>query len=110
MLSLEAETISFAVDAAVFTRDRAVEKIARIELQPGFGRSHLQRSSGGWLVHFGRQRESGGGSGQDPVVVVATANRHLRVFAADARADPCRLSEIEWCFVDGCQFARGDES
>src|SRR4029450_7723299 len=45
VLRLEAESVALLVDMPGLAGDRAVEKIARVELHAGLGRRHVERAT-----------------------------------------------------------------
>src|SRR5439155_4751356 len=53
MLRLHAESVSKLINPSALARDRAIEEVARIKLQPRFARQHLEHASASWFVHAG---------------------------------------------------------
>ena len=49
MLRFEAEPVPLVVHLPVLAVDRAIQEIARIKLNPRFGRQHLQHAAAGWV-------------------------------------------------------------
>src|SRR5919108_4087465 len=87
VLCLEAEAVAPFVDASRLAGDRAVEKISCVELNPRFGRGHVERPSAGWILQPCGVHEPRTASIQDPVVIVPVAVLQLRIIAVDPRAD-----------------------
>ena len=54
MLRFQAEPVAVVINAARLTRDAPVQKIARVELQSGFGGVDIQHAPRGRLGHAGR--------------------------------------------------------
>src|SRR5213594_1048759 len=96
MLRLETEAVALLIDPSLLAGDRAIEKVARVELQSRLGCRHVERATGRPIDHAGGVLKAFTGTREDEVVVVAEAASELRMFFPDALADPCRLPEVEW--------------
>src|SRR5438034_8743942 len=109
MLRLEAQARAPAVHVPGLARDRAVEEIARVELQPRLSRRDVERAPARRLLEARRMQEAVAIPIEDPVVIVAGREAQLLVAGIDARADRRGVPEIERRAVDGCEIARGDQ-
>src|SRR5712691_11117936 len=96
MLRLETEAEALLINPSLLTGDRAIEKVARVELQSRLGRRHVERAAGRGIDDAGGVLKAFTGTREDEVVVVAEAASELRMFFPDALADPGRLPEVEW--------------
>src|SRR5262249_16835884 len=95
VLRLEAETGAVTIDVAALALDRAVEEIARVELQAWLGRRDLHRTPALRIRQSRRELEAGSLPFQHPVVIVALAVLELLIAVLDARADDGRPTEVE---------------
>src|SRR5947207_542645 len=96
MLRLQTEAVALLIDTSLLARDRAVEKVARVELQSRLGGRDVEGATGRGIDHACGVLKAFTGTRQDEVVVVAEAVPELLVLFPDARADCRRLAEVEW--------------
>ena len=89
--------------------DRAVEEVARVELDPRLGGEDLERAAALRLDDPGDLAQLARLAAQHEVVVVAAAALQLLVGRVDARADRCRLAEVERRAVDRLHLAGRDQ-
>lgn len=109
MLGFHDKGIAVVVNDAIFAGDLAVQEIAGVELQAGFGGGDFQDATGGGLGNASLEGHFSVRIVNDPVVVVATAEFELFVVLADAGADGRGGGEVKRGAFDGAQFAKGDE-
>lgn len=111
MLGLQAEAAAVRVGLPGFAGEGAVEEIAAVELQAGFGREHLEHAAGVRFVQARGQHRLGAAAGrQREVVVVAEAELQLRVVGRDALADRMRRGEVKGRAAHGGDFAGRDQA
>ena len=95
-LRFQAQPVALTVDAAGLADDRAVEKVAGIELQARRGREHLQHAPGPGIFEPRCRSQLTRLAGHHEVVIVAASDAQLLVApVADALADRARLPEVE---------------
>src|SRR5439155_2263777 len=109
MLRLETEAITLLIDPSPFAGDRAIEKVARVELQSRLGCRDVERTTGRGIGDAGRVLKAFSGTREDEVVVVAEAAPELRMVFPDALADRCRLPEVQWRAGHRGELAGGNE-
>jgi hypothetical protein len=105
MLRLETETCARPIDMAALPDERAIQLVARIELDARLRRGDLQSPARPGLDNARRRRQALPASSKNEVVVVSHAEAHLLVIRVDARANRRLLPEVEGRSVDGRQLA-----
>lgn len=106
MLGLQAKAGSISETLAALSKDRAIQKIAAVELNARFGRQDLQYASAGGFENLrGQLRVVAIAAFQNPIVIVTASEFELFVFLLDARADGGELGEIERSTADRAQFS-----
>ena len=110
-LWLQRDPVTHTIEMAVFAGQCAIEIIARVNLQPGFGCQYFEHPSRLSILQPSRKfRLFGGTLVEGEIMVVATAEADLLVPAgADGISNPARLTEIERGAGDRLQPACGDE-
>ena len=107
LLGFQAEGGVLFVDCSTFTLERAVEEVAGIELEAGFGGVHFKGTSAGGFDNAGGKFGAFGRPFiQHEVEVVAAGTAPE---AGEVLADRFGLGEIEGGVTDRGDFARGDE-
>src|SRR6185295_2305055 len=91
MLRLQAESVALLVHPSRLAGQRAVQKIAGVELDARLGGGHVEHASAGRFlepcrVMQGRSCGPADRTVQHPVMVVAVAVLQLRMIGCDARA------------------------
>src|SRR2546430_17566239 len=109
MLRLQTEAVALLIDPSLLARDRAIEKVARVELQSRLGGRDVERATGRGIDHARGVLKACTGTRQDEVVVVAEAVPELRMLFPDALADCRRLPEVEWRGGHRRELAGGNE-
>ena len=99
MLGLETKAVTLLIYLAVYARERAVEKISRVELQAGLGSPHFHHSPGARFVDSGAQTHRSHFSIEHKVVIVTFAELQLLIGFIDARTDLGSLQKVERSFV-----------
>src|SRR4051812_10670134 len=94
---------------AALALDRAVEEIARVELDPGLRRRDFHCPAALRIGEARGELEASAFAIQHEVMVVALAERELRVLVIDARADCRSLAEIEGGALNGRELARRNQ-
>jgi len=84
VLGLQAESVAAVVDGAAFADFDAVEEIAAVELDAGFGRQHFEHAAGARLVDGCREDRLSLGGLEHVVLVVAVGASELLVVGFDA--------------------------
>src|SRR5205823_10694239 len=97
VLRFHGEAVAVPVDDGVLAPQRAVEKVAGIELQSWLRSGDLHHTPGCRLVHACRERRLAALAAlvQHEVVVVAAPEAELRIVLVDAGADRRRRAEVE---------------
>src|SRR5438045_2544814 len=97
VLRLEAHAVALPIREAARAEQASIEKIARVELDPGLGRLDVEDAAAARVDESGRRVERAGWRSrrhvEDPVVVVAASQQQLRVAATDPSADRRRPTE-----------------
>src|SRR2546430_15675992 len=109
MLRLQTEAVALLIDPSLLARDRAIEKVARVELQSRLGGRDVERATGRGIDHARGVLEAFTGTRQDEVVVVAEAVPELRMLFPDALADCRRFAEVECSGGHRCVIAAGKD-
>ena len=109
VLGFEAEAEVLGVGGSGFSFQGAVEEVAGVELDAGFGGGDGEDSSGGRVVDFGGFLHGSGWATEDPIMVVAVGDLELVVRGIDALADGGGFAKIERSSGDG-RDAGGDEA
>ena len=73
MLRLQTKAIAFLVNLSAFACDAAVQEIARVKLNAGFGRVDFHHSPARGFVGSGRERKTARAVIKHPVVIVTSA-------------------------------------
>src|ERR1044071_2084086 len=109
MLRLETERGAMPVYRPILPRDRAVQEVARVKLDPRFGGADLEREAARRIDEARRAHETTSRTVQHPVVIVSFTKAQLLVHLLDARSDGGGRAEIEWRPGDRGDFARRNE-
>src|SRR5579859_1040607 len=105
MLSLQAETGPLLVDHAMFSLERAIEKVSGVDLNPGLIGSHAQDASAGGFVNFGGLGQTLSAAIDYPILVVAARDAKWFVIGVDTLSDARGLAEIQRGPCHGLEFA-----
>src|SRR5688500_4824846 len=84
-----------AVRASCLAAKASVEKVARIELEPGLGGVDVEHASGHRFREVRREREAISRPIEDEVVVVASRAAQLLIIGIDAASNRRRQAKIE---------------
>src|SRR5262245_37836358 len=94
MLGLQAEAGARAIDRAGLAA-RAVEEVARVELDRGLGGQHLEHPAADRLGYPRRAPQPAVGAFDLEAVVVAAGEPQLLIVVVDPRTDRGSLPEVE---------------
>src|SRR2546427_299597 len=96
MLRLETERGAMAVYPPTLPRNRAVQEVARVELDPGLRCTDLERAAARRINDARRAHETTCRTVQDPVVIITFAKTQLLVRLVDASPNGIGRAKIEW--------------
>src|SRR5687767_930681 len=109
MLRLEAKAAAPGINAGPFALERAVEKIAGVELQARLGRRDFERAAARTVDDPCRRLQTGTRASKVEVVIVAAGHFQLGIGLLDARTDRGGLTKIERCPVDWRDLSGRDQ-
>src|SRR5690349_9658851 len=113
MLGLDREAGAAQVNGALLSRERAVEEVPGVELQPRLRRKDLYHPTTRGLVYSRGERGAPSLLGailvEHKVVIVPTTVAELLVLRVDAGADRGRGAEVERRSRHAPDLARGDQ-
>src|SRR5438128_8603878 len=109
MLRLQAEGCTARVRASGFTSDCIIQKIAAVELDPGWVvQTSITRPELGsytWAASTGASRSAF----QHEIVVVSVTQFQLFITLANAGADRRRAGKVQRCAFHTANFSSGDQ-
>src|SRR5690606_8640891 len=103
------EPITLAVQMSAGADERAIQKIARIELDARLSRPDFQHPTGFWLIHPRRQHHHAVFrvfTIEYKIMIVASTQHNLLMGRTLTGADDFRQAEVKRCAFDLSQFAR----
>ena len=107
MLRFQTKTRAMPVKLPALAAGRAIQEVAAVELNAGFGCQHFEHASTRGLEHLGSKLQRALlFSFQNPIVVISLAELELLVVLIDPRPDGRSRREIKRCAAHSAQFPR----
>jgi len=110
VLGFQTEAVAGPIDLPLLPPDGTVEPAAAVELDPRLAREDFHHPTASGSHQARGQRQPFPVSPEDPVVVVAVADRELRIFGPKVSADGLGLGEVHGRALDRPHFSGRDQA